>query len=176
MKDQQKPTRKQNRLKEFSYDNSGAYFITICAKERKNLFWGNLSCNKNNVDEPVGATISRPQKQVLTRVGQIVEKVILDIPTHYPMITVDKHVVMPNHLHMILQIHSDDNGRPMVAPTISNVVQQTKGVATKMAGCEIFQKSFYDHVIRNQEDYDNIWQYIDTNPLKWRDDELFFED
>ena len=176
MSEQQKLTRKQNRLKQFSYDNCGAYFITICTKERKNLFWQNLVFNESQIEKPVGATIGRPQKQALTHYGRIVEKVFLDIPKHYPMVSVDKHVVMPNHLHMILTINSNDSGRPMVAPTISNIVQQTRGVATKMAGCEIFQKSFYDHVIRNQQDYDNIWQYIDTNPLRWCDDELFFED
>ena len=60
---------------------------------------------------------------------------------------------MPDHVHLLLQIHSDADGRPMVAPTISTVIQQTKGWVTKQVGHPIWQKLFFDHVIRNEEDY-----------------------
>lgn len=171
---EQKPTRKQNRLSGFDYNNCGAYFITICTAERKNLFWQYVENESNN--GVVGETTGLPKNQVLTKCGQIAKKVFLDIPRYYPAIQIDKQVVMPNHIHMILSIKADSNGRPMVAPTISTVIQQAKGIITKQVGYKVFQKSFYDHVIRNKQDYDSIWQYIDTNPLKWCDDELFFEE
>ena len=150
------PKRKPNRLPEFDYSTPGAYFITICTQNRKNLFW-----------EDVGASIARPQ---LTQWGQIAEKAISQIPKHYPAISVDRYVVMPNHIHLLLQINTDTNGRPMVAPTISIVVQQLKGVITKQIGHSVWQKFFHDHVIRNEQDYLKIWEYIDNNPAKWEED------
>ncbi len=150
------PKRKPNRLPEFDYSTPGAYFITICTRNRKNLFW-----------EDVGASIARPQ---LTQWGQIAEKAISQIPKHYPAISVDRYVVMPNHIHLLLQINTDTDGRPMVAPTISIVVQQLKGVITKQIGQSVWQKLFHDHVIRNEQDYLKIWEYIENNPAKWEED------
>ena len=97
------------------------------------------------------------------------------MPAHYPAISVDHYAVMPNHIHLLLQIQTDSNGRPMVAPTISTVVQQFKGVVTKQIGQSVWQKLFYDHVIRNQQDYDEIWKYIDNNPAKWKEDCFYKE-
>lgn len=73
---------------------------------------------------------------------------------------------MPDHIHLLLQIHGNENGRPMVAPTINRVIKQTKGYITKQIGFSIWQKSFNDHIIRGQEDYKSIWEYIENNPLK----------
>ena len=116
----------------------------------------------------VGARIARPE---LTDIGELVESAINDIPNHYPMIKLDKYVIMPNHLHLILFINND--GRAMRAPTVSTVINQMKGYITKQAGYSIWQKLFYDHIIRNEEDYIRICQYIDENPAKWPEDEYF---
>ena len=86
------------------------------------------------------------------------------------MISVDKYVVMPNHIHMIVSINADAGGRPMGAPTISTVINQMKGYVTKKIGFPVWQKLYHDHVIRGQQDYDEIWQYIDENPAKWDSD------
>ena len=64
-------------------------------------------------------------------------------------------MIMPDHIHLLLIIRSDEYGRPMVAPTISRVVQQLKGYVTKRIGHSIWQKLFFDHVIRNSRDYEN---------------------
>ena len=64
----------------------------------------------------------------------------------------------------------------MVAPTISTVVQQLKGVITKRIGDSIWQKLFHDHVVRNEHDYRKIWEYIDTNPAKWQEDCFYAEE
>ena len=61
----------------------------------------------------------------------------------------------------------------MAAPTISMVMNQTKGVVSKIAGFSVWQKSFYDHVIRSEQDYSDIWNYIEGNPSKWAEDKLY---
>ena len=90
--------RKQNRLSDYDYSTSNAYFITICTANRRNLFWDN------------------PHDISLSMLGEMVRQSIEDIPKHYPAISVDTYVVMPNHIHLLLQIHTDCNGRPMAAP------------------------------------------------------------
>ncbi|MBQ3529175.1 MAG: transposase [Oscillospiraceae bacterium] len=155
------PKRKPNRLPNFDYSAPGAYFITICTKDKRNLFWTN-----------VGASIARPQ---LTRWGEIAANAICNISKHYPAISVDRYVVMPNHIHLLLQINTDENGRPMVAPTISVVIQQLKGIITKQVGQSVWQKLFHDHIIRSEADYFKIWEYIENNPAKWEDD-CFYKD
>ena len=136
------PKRKQNRLTEYDYSTPNAYFITVCTQDRKNLFWTD-----------VGAAISRQENVSLTDLGIVVKQSIDEIPEHYPAITVDNYVIMPNHIHLLLQINADIDGRPMAAPTISTVVNQMKGVISKRAGFSVWQKGFYDHVIRNDNDY-----------------------
>jgi len=155
-----KPTRKPNRLRDFDYSSPGVYFVTICTRDKEKLFWS----------DSVGASIARPIKPALSPCGKLVEKAICEIPKRYPMISLDKYVVMPNHIHLLLRINTDESGRAMLAPTISTVVQQMKGAVTKSYGRSIWQKLFYDHVIRNQRDYDEIWNYIENNPLKWEND------
>lgn len=61
----------------------------------------------------------------------------------------------------------------LVAPTVSTVIQQYKGVVTKRLGVSVWQKSFYDHVVRNKTDYAEIWAYIQHNPQRWKDDRLY---
>ena len=158
------PKRKANRLPLYDYSSPGAYFITICVKEKRCLL-GHI----------VGASIARPPTVSLSYYGAIVDSAIRELPLHYPAISLDHYVVMPNHIHLLLQINTDTDGRPMVAPTISTVVQQLKGIITKQIGASIWQKLFHDHVIRNEHDYRKIWEYIDTNPVKWKDD-CFYEE
>ena len=112
----------------------------------------------------------------MTNLGMIVKQVIQDIPRYYPTISVDHAVIMPNHIHLLLQINTDIDGRPMAAPTISTVINQTKGVISKKAGFSIWQKGFYDHVIRGERDYLDIWNYIEGNPSKWTEDKLYVSD
>lgn len=80
---------------------------------------------------------------------------------------------MPNHVHLILTITADECGRMISAPTVSNVVGSMKRWVSKELGVSIWQKSFFDRVIRGEKDYLEIWQYIDKNPLKWVSDELY---
>ncbi len=159
------PQRKQNRLFQYDYSTTGAYFITVCTREHRQMLWSD-----------VGASIARPQDVVLSEVGLVVEKAIQNISVHYFAVNVDKYVIMPNHIHLLLQIRCHSDGRPMVAPTISTVIQQMKGYVTKTLGFSLWQRSFHDRVVRDERDYREIWNYIDTNPMKWEEDTLFKED
>ena len=157
------PERKQTRLKEYDYSAPGAYFVTICTQDRRCI----LS------DISVGAAISRPPEVHLTAYGEIVDLAINNISSVYSGFSVDNYVIMPNHVHMILRIHANDNGRQVAAPTVSTVVGHMKRWASIHAGTAIWQKSFHEHVIRNEEDYRQIWDYIDTNPAKWAEDRYY---
>lgn len=151
------PKRKPIRLAGYDYSSVGSYHVTICTKDKKRLFWNN-----------VGATFSRPKPEyVLSAYGRIVDEEIRKISTIYKSVEIDKYVVMPNHVHMIISIISDELGRPQVAPTVSRIVQQFKGSVSKQIGFSVWQKGYIDHIIRCQADYDETWQYIDENPLKW---------
>ena len=150
----QKQNRQQNRLENYDYSRNGAYFITICTQDRK----------------PVLSTIVGDGFPVPKPIGEIAEAYIRRIPENYPNVTVDRYVVMPDHIHMLLRI--EGTGNP--SPTIGNVVGWYKYQVTKQAnrlrntpGAKLFQRSYHDHVIRNQQDYDEIWQYIENNPRKW---------
>jgi len=164
IKKQLLPNRKTIRLKEYDYNTPGAYFITVCTESRKNILW-----NK------VGADIIRPQNIPLSKTGQLVKYAIEQIIVHYDNISVDNYCIMPNHIHLLLSITTDDSGRIISAPTISNVVGSLKRWVSKQCGKPIWQKSFYDHIIRNQNDYSETYNYIDNNPIKWIEDEFYTE-
>ena len=151
--------RKQNRLTEYDYSTPHAYFITICTNNRRNLFWMNT-----------GAIIHDPKDIQLSRYGMLVEASIKEISKHYPSVSVDNYAIMPDHVHLLLQIHTDCGGHAMNAPTISTVVRLMKGSVSKQAGFSVWQKGFHDHVVRNEEDYQEIWKYITGNPLRWADE------
>ena len=150
------PNRKQIRIKNYDYSTPGAYFITVCTANREKIFWNG-----------VGADSIRPGKLPLSSSGKIAEQAVLQIASHYENIVVDKYCIMPDHIHLILRIESNISGRIISAPTISTVVGSMKRWVSKQIGKPIWQKSFYEHGIRNQQDYDEIWTYIDNNPLKY---------
>ena len=150
------PKRKNIRLNDYNYSSNGAYFITICTKNKENLLWKN-----------VGANCVRPLDQLpLSKIGIVIENEIYKLNTVYENIKVDKYQIMPNHIHLIIFIYEDSNGRTQFAPTISRIIKQFKGSITKQIGFSIWQKSFYDRIIRNENEYQSVWNYIHNNPLK----------
>ena len=150
------PKRKENRLKKFDYSSCETYFITICTKDKTCLF-GNII---------VGAPIGRPFCN-LSDYGKIVDEAINNIEKKYDRIQLDNYVIMPDHIHLLLTILGDKNGRPMGAPTIPNVINQLKGYISKKIGFSVWQKLYYDHIIRDDKDYETKWQYIEDNPGTW---------
>jgi len=154
--DRRFPKRKQMRLRGYDYSQNGAYFITICVKGKHEIL--------STID--VGARIARP-----TEIGEKVEFALQQINEKYPTVTLDKYVIMPNHIHMILAItQTDSDGRAMRAPTISTVINQFKGFVTKQIGESIWQKLFHDRIIRDEEEYLKICKYIEENPETWLQD------
>lgn len=147
------------RLREFDYSLPGAYFLTVCAKNRQQIL----------------STIYK-ERIILSSIGQICEKQLLLLKERYP-IRLERHVIMPNHVHVLLSIYKAEQSP---APTISDIVCTWKSVTTKLVNAEmhtpgnvLWQRSFYDHVVRNEDDFRNIWQYIDDNPKKWELDRFY---
>lgn len=103
----------------------------------------------------------------LSKIGIVIENEIYKLNTVYENIKVDKYQIMPNHIHLIIFIYEDSNGRTQFAPTISRIIKQFKGSITKQIGFSIWQKSFYDRIIRNEKEYQSVWNYIHNNPLKY---------
>ena len=140
------PERKKNRLENYNYSENGAYFITICVKDRKKI-----------LSDIVGDDAHIVPK----RIGLIVEKYIKNARE------IEKYIIMPDHIHMIIRINNGTMWASSPTNRISSIVRSIKVLATKEVGEPIFQRSFYDHIIRNQEDYNEIWEYIENNPKKW---------
>ena len=202
MKEDALPQRKRNRLEAFDYSTPGAYFITVCTQNRRNLLGRVVG----------GGALDAPEMQ-LSKTGKIVEKYILS-GNRVENVTVDKYVIMPDHIHMILVVdggqsrapaptlgcgaipggegtrrlsHTIERGcqqalpaGPSRAPAPTNAViphfvSTLKRFANKAAGRNLFQRSYHDHVIRGEQDYLKIWQYIDSNAAKWAEDCFYNE-
>ena len=163
------PKRKQIRLPDYDYSSPGAYFVTICARDRRCI----LSYVAVGADTLGGPILN------LRAAGKVTDKYILSI-SRTPGAQVDKYVIMPNHVHLLLRISENDagtdSGPPRAsAPTIPNVVGTMKRLINRELGENIWQRGYYEHVIRNEDDYREIWQYIETNPAKWAEDRYFGE-
>ena len=162
------PKRKQIRIENYDYSTPGAYFVTVCTANREKLFWSDCRgelCSPADTAET--GDHRSPLRVELSDIGTIVDKEIQKLSSVYNAVRVDKYCIMPDHIHFILSIDTDENGRTQFAPTISRVIKHFKGTITKQVGRPIWQKSFYDHGIRNQQDYNEIWEYIENNPLKY---------
>ncbi len=160
------PKRKPNRLAEYDYSHNGGYFITICVHNKQKL-----------LSHIVGDGFPVPK---LTAYGRIIEKNIESVSEKFPGITVNKYVIMPNHIHILAVIDNGPFGTGNPSPTIGNMVGWLKYQTTKQinlmrntVGEKVWQRSYYDHIIRGQQDYEEIWRYIDENPLRWKFDRFF---
>ena len=161
------PKRKRLRLEHYDYSSVGAYFITICTHEKR--------CILSEIT--VGADALGGPQLCLTDTGKIVEKYILSAE-NVSGIKIEKYVIMPNHLHLLVLVEPKDGPPRASAPTmaaIPNAVAALKRLVNREIGCNIWQRSYHDHVIRGDADYREIWNYIETNPARWREDCLYME-
>lgn len=154
------PVRKNPRLQGFDYGTQRGYFITVCSQKRKQCF-----------SRIVGRAFT-PAVQAdvaLTPLGILVEQDLINLKNHYADVYVDKYVIMPDHIHFILIVGCDEKSAAGVnaRPTVPRIVGNFKGGISRKWGRNVWQTSFYDHIIRNQQDYEEIWRYIENNPLKW---------
>ncbi|MBR5504933.1 MAG: transposase [Clostridia bacterium] len=153
------PKRKPTRLKGYDYSAAGAYFITICVKNRKELLSKII----------VGDDAYIVPKNQISNYGSICDKYINNINNKYENVTVDKYVIMPNHIHLIIFLHGTMRAS---SPTknIKDIIRSFKTMVTKEIGNSIWQRSYHDHIIRDKNDYQKIWEYIDTNVQRWDKD------
>ena len=157
--------RKTNRLQNFDYSQNGAYFITICTKNKQMT----LGAIENNLDTPA---------MKLSDIGEIVRGFIEYLLITDSNVYIPNYIIMPNHIHLILIVETDTaDGTPRAAsPTkalIPKTINAIKGLSSKKAGYSLWQRSYYDHVIRNEEDYIRIDEYITNNPTNWLTDRFY---
>ena len=147
------------------YSSVGAYFVTVCTV-KKQPFLGNV----------VGGGVLDAPYVRLSECGRIAEQVLLEMDSFYEDISVDKYVVMPNHVHFILTIRESRGPSRTPAPANARLpafISTWKRFTNRKAGTQMWQRGYYDHIIRNEADYRRIWQYADENPARWAEDEYY---
>ena len=157
----QHPNRKHPRLKQYDYRLPGYYYVTIHAAENAPAF--------SNI---AAATVPIAASVVLTPLGRILERQLLALEQRYATVKIDKYVIMPNHIHVILRLLESCNHE--MPPSLMDVVGTYKSLSTRFCnefsgtpGRKLFQASFYETVLRNETVYQQCWLYIDGNPGKW---------
>ena len=162
--------RKSTRLKTFDYNSIGAYFITICTEDREKILSRIVG----------GDVLDAPKSVELLPYGKIADKFINQLSDFCKNINVDRYVIMPNHIHIMLMVHG--NGASRTSPptrqhsSVSQFVSTLKRFCNKEYDQNIWQRGFYEHVIRNREDYEEHLKYIYENPFRWYYDELYTEE
>ncbi len=165
--------RRSIRLPSYDYSQRGAYFVTIVTANRR-LFLGSI----------------RNDHVTLSPFGKIVQTTLSELPRYYPRLSLDASVIMPNHVHAVLVLENalgdDLVGRTDLksAPTskparpISEIVRAFKAFSTREVntfrgapGSPLWQRNYYEHVIRNDADLNKIREYIHYNPTKWSQDQ-----
>ena len=154
------------RLIGYDYSTPGMYFITVCVKNKRWLLGRVVGCG--DFDAP---------EMVLSEYGTILNKNLQLMDKKYQHIKIDKYVIMPNHFHVILNITDYKvmtNGLSTSAKPynseISKFISLLKRLCNREYDWNIWQTSYYDHIIRDEKDYVEIWNYIDSNVSKWKYD------
>ncbi|UCH11078.1 MAG: transposase [Fidelibacterota bacterium] len=165
--------RRSIRLKEFDYTQSGAYYVTICSHAWESLF-----------GKVVGDEVE------LSTFGRIVDEEWVNNATIRPYVELDNYVIMPNHIHGIVMIIAGRGttrraptkerfGKP-VSGSLPTIIRAFKSAATKQInrlrdtpGQRVWQRNYYEHIIRNDKDLNRIREYIASNPMKWQSDRYY---
>ena len=154
--------RKHPRLNFYDYSLPGYYYVTIHTEKNVATLSG-----VRPAAAPAGAVVR------LTRLGEIAEQQLLALEQRYSCVRIDKYVIMPNHIHIIIRITEETAGASP-RPTLMDVICAYKSLTTRMynqlsrtPGRKLFQTSFYETVLRNEKAYQECWRYIDGNPAKW---------
>ena len=171
------PERKNIRLQGYDYSTNGIYYITICTQGHLCLF-GNIYAGTDSI----------PARMEMNEAGKMIESMFFETMDYYRNVNSDLYVIMPNHFHCILSMFGADiESAPTEhdsesASTISDVVQTFKRKSTikYIDGVKlgiyptfkkrVWQRSYHDRIIRNETEYQHIWQYIHENPVKWQED------
>jgi len=172
--EKEKHHRRSIRLKEYDYSHPGGYFVSICMKDMKCIL-GKIQSGKMR----------------LSRIGRIIIQCWEEIPNHFNSVKLDVFVVMPNHFHGIVHITDDCRGVQLNAPTksapnlyssisprrktLSVVIRTFKAAVTthcrkSRIHSSLWQRNYYEHVVRNENELNRIREYILYNPLQWQFD------
>jgi len=164
--------RRSIRLKDYDYSKEGMYYITICTKNREKLF-GEIT---------VGVGLVSTQMK-LNESGKMIKEIYENLEQEFENIKLHDYIIMPNHIHGILEIYNKEIGvdtRP--TPTIGDIIcsfkskvmtRYIKGVKCgiyKPFNKTIWQRDYYEHILRNEKDYYKFCKYIQNNPFNWKDD------
>ena len=159
--------RKSIRYKDYDYSHSGYYFVTICTEHHKCLF-GHIT--KSHME--------------LNELGSNVNDCWLEIPSHFPFVTLKEYVIMPNHVHGIIVINNQNdilNKLPKsgeihgTSNTIGSIIRGFKIGVSKYANQDIWQRNYHEKIIRTEGMYEHIAEYIIKNPYNWKKDDFFIE-
>jgi REP element-mobilizing transposase RayT len=178
------PKRKDLRLKHYDYSSAGAYFVTICTKDRKRILSNIIkpSVGVGALDDPLNGFLNEPQiPQIqLTEIGKVTEKYLLS-SENIPGVKIDRYVIMPDHIHVIIFLYPDkytsrkDGSSRAPTPTnemLPHIVSTFKRFCNREIGNNIFQRGYMEHIVRDREDYETRAKYIYENPIRWYYDKL----
>lgn len=150
------------RIPEYDYSTEGYYFITICVQNRKCIL------SKINIDKKENTTIELLPK------GKIVEKYIQNINIVYNDIKILHYTIMPNHIHFVCEIMSKEyEKKPKTLERIPFLISTFKRLTNKEMQEKIWQRNYYEHIIRNEREYLEILNYIENNKYNWTKDKYF---
>ena len=144
----QEPKRKTVRLPAYDYGAGAWYFITVCTKDRARI-----------LGQIVGAADQPPVHTRLSETGALAAQNLLAVEHHTPGARVEQYVIMPDHVHLILSISG--------SVTVPRMMNAWKGSVSRAAGFSVWQRSYYEHVIRGPQDLAEIQRYIENNPMQW---------
>ena len=174
--DKELPKRKPTRLKNFDYSSAGAYFVTICTRDRKQILSEivktDFTATNKTINSAVGEGLAPPECTVkLKPCGEIAKEQLRLIENRFPNVEIDDFVIMPDHLHIIILLHKEAGGASP-SPTLDDVVCAFKSLTSRICkqryGIErIFQRSSAEHIIRDRQDYETRIKYIYDNPMRW---------
>ncbi|HDR1022366.1 TPA: transposase [Pasteurella multocida] len=166
--------RRSIRIKDYDYSQTGLYFVTICVQNKRCLFG---QVNNENC--------------ILNDAGEMITKWYFEIQNKFQNIYCLEHIVMPNHIHFILDIDREMEYYTQNAhsyPTLSDAVRWFKTMTTNEYIRQVkvnnwlpfdkrlWQRNYYEHIIRNERSYNEISDYIVTNPISWQTDVLYNTD
>ncbi|PWM55530.1 MAG: hypothetical protein DBX91_16105 [Subdoligranulum variabile] len=177
------PKRKHPRLASLDYSAPNIYFLTLCTRDRNR-------CLSRIVGRGLDPAVPRPPdhepylsaascKLELTPWGKIAEQDLLDLPRHFDGVTILQYVIMPDHIHILLQLDAagwaagsrprptKPPNRERPRPAVPTMIGQYKSGVSRRCGHALWQNSYYDHVVRNEAELLEIRRYIENNPLQW---------
>ena len=165
-----KPVRKNIRLQGYDYSQTGCYFVTVCVADKKPIL-----SKIGPIRTKIAEDISSIYKIELLPMGIETERTIQYINNNYKQVKIEKYVIMPDHIHLIIRLEgkSDFDTDRQGCLSLRDVIKYLKSYTTreyrKRRGKkdDLWQQRYYDHIIRNDEDYNEKWQYIENNPLKY---------